>query len=836
MSYMNAVFYVDWEAGSDAARTALTSCTISNPSGSIIRVNKTAHGLVVGAIVDATLFTAWFNSSWKVNNVVDADNFEVEGTWQAAADASGTITPRGGSSKADAWKTITLGATTARQAYGDEVRVMGSPAPTSLGVTGAWTGGPRLATQTITSSTNATPIVITRASHGYANGDTVIITGHTTNTNANGTWKVANQATNTYELEGSVGNGVGGATGTMRQINNAIITLSSALTANVANPRAGETGGQGTKTNWTASANVTATVITSDFKQGGECQQLAIAAGFTTGLAAYIALAGATDLSAYQQLSFLIKQTAGTLGAAGAVRICLCSDAVGATPVDTFDVPITGSLNVWVPFTVNKGSALGASIQSVNFEVVTDNGAQTFLIDNIIAVKSEASADSLGLTSLVGKNTAGESWSAIQSIVGTRVALEQINNTIPSSSPQFGYTGTTETVTTYKRQPWNITPAAASTTAPIDFAMQSPSSPGVGAGGTSLPVTHSFGWDRTAMTSMNTETWLSGQNCLGGGYGSQGGKWWFKQIGILGMVRFADAAQTVLGQSVEFNIHVNNNSTRGYNNNQTSRSGGAILSARNNGTGISIVGDCPRWTSLQGFYGNAGDGVSFFGSIGFMNNIVSKNNGGYGISMSSGIRGSSEVMMQNPITSGNATAGLFVGGAEMYMKNASIGETTEAGYASGTDGFLVSEDHDGVADNTQIFMEGARIASETTVRHTASGRAWSIAVTASNVTSSVTPIMREFARVACAANGLVTAKLWMRRTNTGLTMRLMCKGGQIAGVANDVYTDMTAAADTWEEVTITFTPTEDGFVSLSVEAFGGTTYIGFFDDFSVTQA
>jgi len=71
----------------------------------------------------------------------------------------------------------------------------------------------------ITSSTNATPIVITSTAHGFANGDLVFIDGHATNTAANGFWKIANVAANTFELTNpitgtnAVGNGVGGATG-----------------------------------------------------------------------------------------------------------------------------------------------------------------------------------------------------------------------------------------------------------------------------------------------------------------------------------------------------------------------------------------------------------------------------------------------------------------------------------------------------------------------------------------------------------------------------------------------------------------------------------------------
>jgi hypothetical protein len=83
---------------------------------------------------------------------------------------------------------------------------------------------------------------------------------------------------------------------------------------------------------------------------------------------------------------------------------------------------------------------------------------------------------------------------------------------------------------------------------------------------------------------------------------------------------------------------------------------------------------------------------------------------------------------------------------------------------------------------------------------------------------------------------LVTIKAWMRRDNTGLTMRLVCKGGQIAGVTSDVVSAMTAAANTWEELTITFTPTEVGVVEITAEAWGGTTYSGWVDDMTISQA
>lgn len=72
----------------------------------------------------------------------------------------------------------------------------------------------------IASSTNATPTVVTCAAHGIPTGtfEMVTIAGHTTNTNANGVWLAYAGSTTALTLVGSVGNGVGGAVGTVSRV------------------------------------------------------------------------------------------------------------------------------------------------------------------------------------------------------------------------------------------------------------------------------------------------------------------------------------------------------------------------------------------------------------------------------------------------------------------------------------------------------------------------------------------------------------------------------------------------------------------------------------------
>jgi hypothetical protein len=111
-----------------------------------------------------------------------------------------------------------------------------------------------------------------------------------------------------------------------------------------------------------------------------------------------------------------------------------------------------------------------------------------------------------------------------------------------------------------------------------------------------------------------------------------------------------------------------------------------------------------------------------------------------------------------------------------------------------------------------------------------------LAPTSSTIRTSSYPLDFEIAKVAVAANSLVTIKAWMRRTNSGLTTGLRIKGGQIGGVTNDITSYMTAAADTWEQVTLTFTPTEIGVVEILAECYGGSTYTAYVDDLTISQA
>lgn len=717
------------------------------------------------------------------------------------------------------WKSLTSGATAARIVPGDTVRLMGSPAPTSLGQSGVWTSQALQSTKNITSSTNATPISVTCSAHGYSTGDTVVITGHATNTNANGTWEITVTGANTFTLDGSAGNGTGGATGTVALRNNCRVMLASAVTQNIASTGPGRVA-------WTSAdaVNVTTGLASAYTKEHYQGDQISVAAGFTTGKAAYWAT-GSLDLSGYQQVSFWIQQTVGAVGAAGAIDLRLCSDTAGVTAVHTISIPNLAVLLRWTPVTVDFGANLSSNIQSIALYVNTDNGIQTFYLSNIIACKASSATDSLTLSSLIGKNTAGETWWGIQSINGRRVMLDADTSATPGSTSVRGYYGSSGTTTTWKRETIKLGPAASSTTA-LQQIQES--------GTDGNLITFSGGWDRTAMSTQNLETWLDGVN--GNGYIISVPVSFCSLSGVAtvraGTGMFCGGTANI--RNTLALIASNNCSVNGVNWQGNFSAVTCNHLCANAGNGLDqAVGSGGRNTyTILNATSNSGSGarMCLLPNETITGNFY--NNGVYGVRLDAGSGG----RMINIATVANQTGGINPNvGSTFYATNCSISETTEIENATlNFDWQVFSHDHDQTAGNHKIFAAGALISAATDQRYTASGISWKIQPTSTNRNSSW-PVTLSLAKVAVAANSLVTVSAWMRRDNSGLTMRLVVKGGQIAGVPNDVVAAMTTT-NAWEQETITFTPTETGVVEITAEAWGGTTFSGWVDAMAISQA
>lgn len=764
-----------------------------------------------------------------------------------------------GTSFATRWKTFTNGATAARIAPGDTMRVMASPDPTSIG-NATWTNGPRGITTPISGSTNATPIVITTSGlHGLVTGDYVTIASHTTNTNANGVWMVGTVPTgNTFQilqLDGSntTGNGVGAATGTIQKSTNCMVKLATPVTQNIA-----LCGGLAQKPAWTsASADVTWNQNITQFKEGYSAGELNIGAGFTTGKAAYYTLPSTLDLSGYQQVSFWVRQAVGTVAPSGSLYLALCSDTTGDTVVNQINVPTVGAISTWNPVTVNLGTNLGSSIQSIALYVVTDRGAETYVFDNIVACKTTSSADSLNLTSLISKSngSGNEAWYAIQSINFDAIMLANINSSASTATVQRGYMGTTETVTTYKRETIKTAPASSSTTA-VNIMTES--------GTSAALMTYSGGWNRTDMSTQTGETWYDGQN--GNGYGFVGDSFVnFVRTDKLNAVRYTEgwrivpassyggqigsARFTACGTGIATSGTTGNNfDTLWVNNNNLGMSllgsfgtvVDTVVNASNNITnGISLNEKLGNFKVISQAHNNGQNGI-LLGSAAIkgvtIGSLTANSNGQFGANIGT-IAG---VVIGGGSTTGNLSAGFSMTSGSLFLSNFTVNEVTEfSGYLTFGNfcgPSVYASRLDNVDGNSWVFAYNGTVNQQTAVVDSPATTAWKLSPTQSITSIANTPVKLKLGTVVCAAGSLVTVTARMRRDNTGLTMRLVCPAGQISGNTTDIFTDMTAAANTWETVTITFTPTNAGGVDIWAYAFGGTTFNGYVCNLTVSQA
>ena len=822
-----ATLFIDFENGNDNYAGTSFALLAQGTDGAIVTATFTSvtasfpnDGSLIGqylSIFNGTIYAVYNITAW-----VSATSLTI------AAISGGTALANQAARQyyiGGRWKNITTGATAVRTIPGDTIRIMGSPAPTSLGQNGVWTSQSLQATKAVTASTNATPIAITCTAHGYSTGDTVVIVGAGVNIAPSvGTWEITVTGVNTFTLDGTTAPGVAfsGSGPTARLRNNSRVKLTTAVTQNIAST--------GPRTAWTnaAGANGTATLSSAFFKEHQYADRLQANTAFTTGKLAYYTLPATLDLSGYQQVSFYIYSGSIALSS-NQIELRLCSDSTGDTVVNTISVPAV-PLGRWMAVTIDNGASLGSSISSISYNINSDLSTTQdvpIFLSNIIACKASSSADSLTLTSLIGKNTTGETFWGIQSINGTRVMLDADTGATPTSTNVRGYYGTSATVTTWKRETIKLGPAVGSATA-LQTIQES--------GTDSSFITYSGGWDRTNMSTQTLETWLDGVN--GNGYGIFVSSLTFIIISNLAIVRCNNGLQasnstpasTSAGNEYNF-IALNNCTSNGANVNNYGVQFNCTYACAD-GIGVTLGGNVPH-TVVVGVANSCGTyGLAFTSQRG-SRITVSANNNGSGIFWGSA---ATDVLLQNCSMSNNGTYSLDSSSSgSLYFYKTGFFDGLEMLLSTNQAPFVFSQEHDQTANNHKIFSNAGLITSAVDQRKTPSGISWKMQPTSTTFALASRPLSLSLAKVACSANNLVTIKAWMYRNNSGLTMRLVCKGGQIAGVASDVVSALTTT-NAWEEETITFTPTETGVVDITAEAWGGTTFSGWVDDMTISQA
>ena len=694
----------------------------------------------------------------------------------------------------------------------DTLRLLQSPDPTNTGVNGTWTTVPNTgpaAAKSIVSIGNSTPngkALVKITGHGFVDGNRVWVAS-SSYASYNGLRLVVWVDADYFTMTDGDGNdiayaGSAGAIGTVTLWNYKTVYLSTALNKTIDRCRVA----------WTS----VGTLETAIIKQDVGSAKIIVAAG--TGTKGYDTLPATLNLSTFQQVSFWVYCSAALPVSTLSLRLCTNTDGTGS--VHTLAIPAVPAINVWQQVVVDTTGAMNSGIKSVSL-VADLSWAGTIYIANIVACYAPGS-NGLTLQSLIGKpNSIGaggddsETWYAIQSIDGKIIVLDSITNNTPSAA--MGYYGTTEGPALWKRETIKLAPSAAATTAQIVFP--------------AATLTVKGGYDSATMTSQVGMTWIDGQN----GYGYCINIISNITLDHIGVVRtniglFVNGGGAILNASY---CHSNNNSDGiRYQTTKTTPTEETIADCvlNNNTNGWNQI--TQTFTKLTRVTSNN----NVTAGISFTYPPILLTGGAYNCICCNNTTGTWFFYGNNLLTAANRTAGTAVSFAgpnnlSRIYDNWVSRDTTDVSAAVVTNSWIKMPNYQTAGSHAAVTY-GARVVSDTSIRHVPSGFAWKISVNSAARTSTF-PVPWYLGSVICKANRQVTVSAWFYRDNVGLTASLVCPGGQIANVAADVSQSMTALANTWEQRSIPFLPTADGVVDIYAYAYGGTTYSCWVHDWSV---
>ncbi len=165
--------------------------------------------------------------------------------------------------------------------------------------------------------------------------------------------------------------------------------------------------------------------------------------------------------------------------------------------------------------------------------------------------------------------------------------------------------------------------------------------------------------------------------------------------------------------------------------------------------------------------------------------------------------------------------------------NARISEANKYSVGSLNYGKFISLNQSGIANNHLITTLGGTIASETGIRHSAADISWKMSVT-STTRNAINPLDYVVATIPVVSGSTVTPSLWFYRNSPTITGQLVCRSGQLAGI-NGSSGLFIGTPLTWNPVSITLNPLEDGVVEIEALAYADVNITGsvFIDDFQV---
>jgi len=523
---------------------------------------------------------------------------------------------------------------------------------------------------------------------------------------------------------------------------------------------------------WTTSTDITCS-LSQIRTEGYYSVSLSIGTNFTTGKIAYKTLSSQLDLSSYQKISFFYASNANH--ATNIFKICLCSDQSGDTIIDEFIIPVVTGMSAtieFIPITIDKAANLGSNINSIAIYAISDPGTIVIYLDNIISCKS---GNSLSLKSAVSKNTNSEPWCMIDAIYNNNIFINQ-------------YFGANETVDTYHREL---------------FELESQSDNYLQVSGTNGNVIKYQGGYNTSTDLIDGETYFRCRTGFTALHTNGQDNIVLDKISVLG----AGTGLYITG-SVNCDISMNNIIN-------TSRIGPNSLyinTSYNNKINIKNLL----------YFNNINITNSDNNIINIKKHNLNLTHSGYNNKIYASQNADPNIKQYNIATN-----------SKLYLQDFESNQSVD---------FIQTTNDNSVIYTTRLYREDdknfitrydGQVSSQTIIRHTNTGLAWKLYLT--NTVNQYVPLKLSILKLAVKANKLVTVSCYLYRDSPLITGALVCERWQLNGIDQDAIA-YTSLLNSWEQLQITFTPTQEGVVEVHAYAYGTATYSIYVDDILFTQA
>jgi hypothetical protein len=577
-------------------------------------------------------------------------------------------------------------------------------------------------------------------------------------------------------------------------------------------------------TGWVAAAHVTLNAASNTRLIGAAAVNFTVGAAFTTGKLAHKPLT--MDLTGFEQANVWFRTSVALT--AGTVFLDLCSDATGDVPI--VSVPFTdGFNNVWFAGLIAHTGSIG-TINSIALRATADPGTPTISINCLWASKGLGSADEITLATMVSKTayttapplrgtgTGDEPLLGVMGVTSDTTVVLNRSGTQDAGVDTIGrgYDGAAETVATYAHQCFPFTEPRS----------WSPNEAGT--------ATNQFVWtggwsaaDMATRTGM-TRYMLSSRAYSAGGFGFHTFRNFVMNTSIGG--------NTLPGSD---GCRVENSllTSCGFAANGFAQSGLSAADVCYSAGGGPALGGSnqPNGSVLRNVYSYL-NGIQFNGGRNFVLGVTARNGGGQGLNFN-GNPGNEYICADDVVTLNNQSGGIFVAqGVNALIRNADLREANDILFVSnGNDGLLSVESLGKIAGNDTLRHPYGRMTRQTAVVDTQAS-SWRVQVINTNAVARG-PLRLPLGKFEITCGVTTSIAMRMRRDNTGLSMGLSYMPTEgLPGITTEQRTLMTAAANTWETVTLSLSPTGSGtqIVSLDLIAWGGTTFNGYVESITVT--